>query len=65
MLVKLGSWFEMEVAHGSFFAKVMSLGMFIERGLGPLQRVDMYRAENGGLHLELVGLMFVFDRGIT
>jgi len=55
----------MEVAHGSFFAKVMSLGMFIERGLGPLQRVDMYRAENGGLHLELVGLMFVFDRGIT
>lgn len=62
MLVKLGNWFEMEVAHGAFFAKVMSLGMFIERSLGPLHRVDMYRGENGGVCLELVGLMFVFDR---
>lgn len=62
MLVKLGSWFEIEVAMTAFFMCIVGYAVFIKRSLAPLKRIAIYRAEGEGIYLEMLGLMFVFSK---
>jgi hypothetical protein len=62
MLVKLGNWFEIEVAMTAFFMSIVGYAVFVKRSLAPLMRLDLYRTEGEGVYLEVIGLMFVFSK---
>lgn len=62
MLFKFGNWFELEVALTALFVSIIGYAVHVQRSLGTLRRVDLYRNEGEGDYLEVLGLMFVFSK---